>query len=160
MNEEVKFKNDKFNYYNRAIGVIKNKNQYLILNVDDAPYYHIPGGHIEINEDSLSAVKREINEELNYTVKDATLFCIQENFYEKKGVIQHGVEFYYLVEVNEEIVNEEKIIFENDRGQEKKIVTKWIDSEELKTVDLRPETVKNLMIDNKTDKLTHIIQRD
>jgi len=44
--------------------------------VDNASYYHIPGGHIEIGEDSLTAVTREINEELNLTVKNATFFCI------------------------------------------------------------------------------------
>lgn len=84
MKQEIKFKTDDYNFYCRAVGIVRKGDKYLILNVDNSPYYHIPGGHIEVGEDSLTAVKREINEELGYTVKEGKLFCIQENFYEKK----------------------------------------------------------------------------
>ena len=35
------------------------------MRVNKTPYYHIPGGHIEIGEDSEQAVIREIKEELD-----------------------------------------------------------------------------------------------
>lgn len=160
MKEEVKFKTEEYNYYNRAVGIIKKDDMYLILNVDNSPYYHIPGGHIEIGEDSLSAVTREIKEELGFTVKEAKLFCIQENFYEKKGIIQHGVEYYYLIETVENIDTTDLKIEENDRGTIKQLFIKWVTAKELENIDLRPFTVKNLLINNRVDTLTHIIQRD
>jgi 8-oxo-dGTP pyrophosphatase MutT (NUDIX family) len=160
MKEEVKFKTEEYNYYNRAVGIIKKDDMYLILNVDNSPYYHIPGGHIEIGEDSLSAVTREIKEELGFTVKEAKLFCIQENFYEKKGIIQHGVEYYYLIETVENLDTTDQKIEENDRGTIKQLFIKWVTAKELENIDLRPFTVKNLLINNRVDTLTHIIQRD
>lgn len=160
MKPEVKFKTEDYNYYNRVAGIIKQDNKILILNVDDSPYYHIPGGHIEIGEDSLTAVTREIKEELNYTVKKANLFCTQENFYKKKGVIQHGVEYYYIIELEEEIEIIDREVIENDRGEEKHLLIKWVSIDELKTTDLRPFTIKGLIINNKIDNLIHIIRRD
>lgn len=91
MKPEVKFKADTYKYYNRAVGIIKQNDKYLIMCVDDALYYHLPGGHVHIGENSLDAVKREVKEELDYDVVDAKLFCIQENFYEKEDFAYHGV---------------------------------------------------------------------
>jgi 8-oxo-dGTP pyrophosphatase MutT (NUDIX family) len=130
------------------------------MNVDNAPYYHIPGGHIEVGEDSLSAVAREIKEELDYTVKNATLFCIQENFYEKKGVGQHGVEYYYIIELDEDVETVEREVTEIDRGVVNHLFIIWFSFDELKEIDLRPFTVKELMVNNKLGALTHIIKKD
>jgi len=160
MKQEIKFKTKDCNYYNRAVGIIKHNDKFLIMNVDNAPYYHIPGGHIEIGEDSLSAVAREIKEELNYIVKNATLFCIQENFYEKEGIIQHGVEYYYIIELEEDIETVDREIIEIDRSEKKHLFIKWVSIDELKEIDLRPFTVKNLMMSNKLDTLAHIIKKD
>lgn len=80
MNQEVRFKTKDFNYYNRAAGIIRQGDMFLIMCVDDAPYYHLPGGHIEIGESSLDAVTREIKEELNYRVKSAKLFVYKRIF--------------------------------------------------------------------------------
>lgn len=76
MNPEVKFKTEDYKYYNRAVGVIKKDDKFLILNIDKDSHYHIPGGYIEIGEESIVAVAREIKEELGYTVKEAKLFCV------------------------------------------------------------------------------------
>lgn len=160
MKKEIKFKTENYNFYSRAVGIVRKDNKYLILNVDNSPYYHIPGGHIEIGEDSLTAVKREINEELGYTVKEANLFCIQENFYEKKGVLQHGIEYYYVIDTLEELETVDREYEENDRGILKKLLIHWVDKNELKNIDLRPFTVKDLLIHDKVNSFTHIIQRD
>ena len=160
MKPEVKFKTNNYNYYNRAVGIIKKDDKYLILNVDNSEYYHIPGGHIEIGEDSLTSVTREVKEELGYTVKTANLFCIQENFYEKKDIPHHGVEYDYLIETEDELETIDREFIENDRGIMKNLQIKWVSIDELKEIDLRPFTVKELMIKNKIDTLTHIIQKD
>ena len=160
MNSEVRFKTETYNYYNRAVGIIKCQDKFLIMNGDNLPYYHIPGGHIEVGEDSIAAVTREIKEELNYTVKKATLFCIQENFFHQKGLMCHGVEYYYLIEVKEDIEIVDKEVIEIDHGEEKHLFIKWISEGELKEIDLRPFTVKDLMIKNSFDTLIHLINKD
>ncbi len=158
MNKEVRFKTEEYNYYNRAACVLKKGDKYLIMNVDNSDYFHIPGGHIEIGEDSLKALKREIKEELNYEINNTKVFCIQENFYKKKNKMHHGIEFYYLVKVKEDI--KEETIIEDDKGVKKTLLIKWASVDELKNIDLRPNTIKELIINNKINKLTHIINRD
>lgn len=160
MNPEVRFKTDDYYYYNRAVGVIKHNDKFLIMNENNAAHYHLPGGHIEIGENSLAAVTREIKEELDYNIKNTTLFCIQENFYKKKEVIQHGVEYYYLIELEKGVETVDREVIENDRGVEKHLLVKWISIDELKITDLKPFTVKALIIDNKLDTLTHVVKRD
>lgn len=160
MKQEVRFKLDNYNYYNRAVGVIKQNDKYLIMNVDNSSYYHIPGGHIELGEDSLTAIIREIKEELNYNVKKATLFCIQENFYRKNEIVQHGIEFYYIIELEGIVETIEREVIETDKGQEKHLLVKWVSIDELKDIDLRPFTVKDLIVSNKLSGLTHIVKRD
>lgn len=160
MKQEVKFKTEDYNYYNRAVGIIRHNDKFLIMNVDNSPYYHIPGGHIEIGEDSITAITREINEELDYTIKNANLFCVQENFYKKKGIIQHGVEYYYLIELEEDVETVDREVIEIDRGEEKHLLIRWVSIKELKEIDLKPSTVKDLMVRNKLDTLRHIIKKD
>lgn len=92
--------------------------------------------------------------------KNANLFCIQENFYEKKGIPQHGVEYYYLIDIEEDIETVDREAIEIDRGEEKHLLIKWVTIDELKEIDLRPITVKELMIQNKLNELVHIIHRD
>lgn len=159
MRPEVKFKTDTFNYYNRAVGVIKQNDKYLIMCVDDAPYYHLPGGHTHIGENSLDAVKREIKEELDYDVVDAKLFCIQENFYEKKGLAHHGVEYYYLIEIEKNIEPVDRVVIENDRGTKKHLAIRWVTADELTNVDLQPPTIKDLILNGGLDRLIHLIRR-
>ena len=125
--------------------------------VDDAPYYHLPGGHIEIGESSLDAVKREIKEELDYMVVSAKLFFIQENFYMKKGLAHHGVEYYYLIEIDNDIEPADRVVLENDRGIKKHLAIRWVTVDELSKIDLQPATVKELIINNNLNSLTHHI---
>lgn len=159
MKPEVKFKTDTYNYYNRAVGIIKQKDKYLIMCVDDAPYYHLPGGHIDIGENSLDAVAREVKEELDYDVIGAKLFCIQENFYTKKGLPHHGVEYYYIIEIDKNIMTEDRVVIENDRGTEKQLAIRWVTLEELKDVDLQPPTIKELILKGSLDNLIHLIKQ-
>ena len=44
------------------------------MRVNKTSYYHIPGGHIEIGEDSKQAVIREIKEEIGCDVQEANYF--------------------------------------------------------------------------------------
>lgn len=159
MKPEVKFKSDTYKYYNRAVGIIKQNDKYLIMCVDDAPYYHLPGGHVEVGENSLDAVKREVKEELDYDVVDARLLCIQENFYEKDEFAHHGVEYYYLIEIEKNIDPVDRVVIENDRGTKKRLAIKWVTVKELANIDLQPPTIKDIILNGRFDNLLHIIKQ-
>ena len=90
---DLKIKTEAEEFHVRTCGIIKQENKFLIMRVNKTPYYHIPGGHIEIGEDSKQAVIREIKEEIGCDVKEAKLFSIEENFWTRNNKKCHGIEF-------------------------------------------------------------------
>ena len=94
---DLKIKTEKEEFHGRTCGIIKQENKFLIMRVNKTSYYHIPGGHIEIGEDSEQAVIREIKEEIGCDVQEASLFSIQENFWTRNAKKCHGIEFYYII---------------------------------------------------------------
>ena len=61
---DLKIKTETEEFHGRTCGIIKQENKFLIMRVNKTSYFHIPGGHIEIGEDSKEAVIREIKEEI------------------------------------------------------------------------------------------------
>ena len=158
---DLKIKTEKEEFHARACGIIKQKNSFLIMRVNKTPYYHIPGGYIEIGEDSKQAVIREIKEEIGCDIEKAELFAIQENFWTRNDKKCHGIEFYYIIKPKCEIEVKDYQRIENDKGEEKLLDFKWITPEELKDVDLKPNNIRDMLINGEYLKgLTHIVKRE
>ena len=94
---DLKIKTETEEFHGRTCGIIKQENKFLIMRVNKTSYFHIPGGHIEIGEDSKEAIIREIKEEIGCDVQEANLFVIQENFWIRNNRKCHGIEFYYII---------------------------------------------------------------
>lgn len=157
---DLKIKSEKEEFHVRACGIIEQENKFLIMKVNKTSYYHIPGGHIEIGEDSKQAVIREIKEEIGCDIQEANLFAIQENFWIKDDKKCHGIEFYYIVKPKQKLQIKDYEKIENDKDGEKLLEIKWVTADELKNIDLRPNNIKNMLIDGKYRKsLLHIIKR-
>ena len=157
---DLKIKTEKEEFHGRSCGIIKQDDKFLIMRVNKTPYYHIPGGHIEIGEDSEQAIIREIKEEIGCEVEEANLFAIQENFWTRDNKKCHGIEFYYIIKLKQQLQmkNCEKI--ENDKGEEKLLEFKWLTLKELKNIDLRPANIKDMLVNQDYLKgLSHIINR-
>ena len=62
MNLDFEIDNVRFNARASAIIYNKDKTKVLLFKIVDRDYFMLPGGRIEIYEDSLNAIKREIKE--------------------------------------------------------------------------------------------------
>ncbi len=130
------------------------------MRVNKTPYYHIPGGHIEIGEDSKQALVREIKEEIGCDIRNAKLFAIQENFWTRKERRCHGIEFYYTIETKQKLEIKDYKTIEIDKKEEKLLEFKWVTVEELKNIDLRPNSIRDILIKGQyVNGLTHIVKR-
>ena len=157
---DLKIKTEKEEFHVRTCGVIKQGDKFLIMRVNETPYYHIPGGHIEIGEDSKEAVIREIKEEIGCDVKEANLFAIQENFWSKNNRKCYGIEFYHIIKPEQTLKAENYEKIEIDKGEEKLLKFRWATSEELKNIDLRPSNIKDMLINKKyINGLIHIVNK-
>lgn len=158
---DLKIKTDEEEFHGRSCGIIKQGNKFLIMRVNKTSYYHIPGGHIEIGEDSEQAVIREIKEEIGCDVEKIKLFAIQENFWIRNNKKCHGIEFYYIIEPKQKLKMEDCEKIEIDKCEEKLLELKWTTSEELKDMDLRPTNIRDMIINEEYLKgLTHIVKRN
>ena len=144
----------------RVCGIVRVNNKYLTVKIQNNDFYCLPGGHVELGEDTDSAVLREMKEELGYEVKIVRLLSIIQNFFKAKdGRNFHELGYYYIVEpVNIDEVNlEDYIRMENDKGEMKRLEFKWFTLEELKNTRFLPEILKSKLEGN---TLENIITKD
>jgi nucleoside triphosphatase len=75
--------------------------------------YTIPGGHVELGETLVDALKREVAEETGLEVKNHEFLCYQEFIYDPSFWEQrHFIFFDFIVQVNDQEVQL------NDEAQE------------------------------------------
>ena len=152
-NEEGKFKF-------RVCGILEHNGKYLVVKINHNKFYCLPGGHVELGEDTDTAVLREMKEELGYEIKIKKLIAINQNFfYTETGKPFHEIGYYYIVNaVNEANVNPNDYVREElDKGKIQHLDFKWFTKEELKKEDFKPTFVVDCF-DNKEAKL--VITRD
>ncbi|MEH2380481.1 MAG: NUDIX hydrolase [Nostoc sp.] len=91
-----------------AIAILYQKNKFLMQLRDNIPgilypgYWALFGGHIEPGETPEVAVKREILEEIGYTLP----FFVEFGYYPGERVVRHVFHAPLLMELNQLVLNE------------------------------------------------------
>ena len=150
----VDFVKDNYRFNARASGIILNekKDKILLFKVEDGrDYFLLPGGRIELYEDSLTAIKREVMEELGYDIY-FTLCSIQENFVIKENVKIMQYNFCYKG-IYKGIINTDRFVCKDNNNQ----YFYWVDIEQLNSYKVYPESTIKLI---RSEKLKHIIEKN
>lgn len=131
----------------RVCGILEHNNKYLAVNMNDNGFYCLPGGHVELGEDTDTAVLREMQEELGYQVKIKRMVAFSQNFFEGKGKKFHEIGVYYIVNaVDEKQVNTNDYIRDElDKGVVQHLEFKWFTKQELKQIDFRPKFIADCL---------------
>ena len=135
----------------RVCGILKHNNKYLAVKINGNQFYCLPGGHVELDEDTAMAVKREMQEELGYNVDVEKLIAINQNFFKtSEGKPFHEIGFYYIVKAqNEQDVNVNDYTREElDKGKIQHLEFKWLTLDELRQANFMPHFVADA-IENK-----------
>ena len=134
----------KFNY--RVAGIIRNKGKILLHKNEKEDFYAIPGGRIKIGEDSISAMKREVSEEIEANIIVSDMKAVIENFFELEGMKYHEVMLVYNVdfEENSELYNQE-VIKVTEEGKNINFI--WEDIDNIKNLNLKPKVLKSLLLE-------------
>ena len=82
----------------RAAGVIIHNNKILAHRNLNKDHYCIPGGRVEIGENSEETVKREIQEELGKQIEITGYVATIENFFEMNESKYHEIYFLHEIE--------------------------------------------------------------
>ena len=145
---DLKIKTEKEEFHGRACGIIKQDDKFLIMRVNKTPYYHIPGGHIEIGEDSASTVKREVEEETGKRVEIIGYVATIENFFEMNGTKYHEIMFVHRVEFVDDEDKKIEYTLKNVEGKDY-LQYEWLDLNNIEDYPLLPVAVKEILREGK-----------
>lgn len=151
---DIDFKLNDYRLNARVSAIIynKDKSKVLLFKIDDGrSFYMLPGGRIHYNEDSKSAIIREVKEELDFDL-DYELCSVQENFLDKSGEYIMQYCFCYKAIYYGDIVDEFKSLEKKDE------VFCWVDIDRLGDYKILPMSSYELI--RKEDiGFSHIIER-
>ena len=156
---DVKIKSDEGSFKYRVAGAVIKDEKLLMVDICDNGFYCLPGGHIHLGEDSVTALRREIKEEVGLTCKNIQLVSLAENFFKAKRGYMHEVCYFYMIEPNEDIKTQDYVIVENDEGELKPLHYKWCPLNEIDKVDFRPKQLKE-KFKNKNFEFEHFVIKE
>lgn len=143
----------------RAVGVLKKNNRILFQKKKDDKFFALPGGAIEVLERAKDVVVRELEEEIgvsNVTVQRPLWFV--EYFFTMNDVKWHQYILGYLLDIddNNEIINKDEF---DGIEEGKNIIYRWISLDEIKNADIKPDYLKEKLL-NLKDEFEFLCEED
>ena len=135
----------------RAVAIIMNDNKILFQKRKQDEFWALPGGKIAVLERGKETVKRELSEEIGVNVEVGELLDVKENFFKFKDKKFHEFIFMYLTSLNDNMKLERKIEF-NGVEEQKNLVFKWFDKEEINENNIRPVFLNEILIEIMEEK--------
>lgn len=155
MDLTIKFE-DKSEVLNIRVAIImQTKNGFVFSHRKSGNYYFLIGGRAKLGESSIASAMREVSEEagLNLEGKDFKLISIIENFWESdrekvngQNWKVHEINYLFTVPLQDQI-------FEAIDSAEVVEIPK----EELKDLDIRPEIIKKIILEDKLNEFNHFV---
>ena len=128
----------------RAAVVIIHNNKVLTHRNINSNHYSLPGGRVEIGENSADTIKREISEEMGKKIEITGYISTIENFFEMNNQKYHEIMFIHKAEfVNEE----DKILQETIKNIEGKdfLQYDWVDLDKIDEYPIMTKVIKEIL---------------
>lgn len=138
----------------RAGGLIIHNNKILAHKNINKDHYCIPGGRIELGENSETTIKREIQEELGKDIDILKYSSTIENFFYMNEKKYHELYFLYRIEFKNEEDKKIEYIMHNMEGKDY-LQYEWLDIDKIDEYNILPECLKDML--KKENMPTHVI---
>lgn len=140
----------------RTTGVFTKDGKVLVHKCPGYGHYALPGGRVQANEDSITALKREVKEELNLETENISFMAVIENFFKAPECDFHEYMWMIKADFKDKTAYEKEIVSGEEDGE--KITFEWLDIEKLDEVDFRPKAAVQY-IKNMDNSIHHAITR-
>lgn len=138
----IVFERNGFRFNYRVAGAAIKDGQVLLCKDPSAEFWVLPGGRVELGEESRAALRREIREELGLQASVRRMIWIVENFFELGGKHYHELGLYYLMELPLEPSPEPFVVLSASIGLE----FRWFRLHQLHALNLQPEFLKRTLV--------------
>lgn len=128
----------------RAAGVIIHNNKILAHRNLNKEHYCIPGGRVEIGENSEETVRREIQEELGKQIEITGYVATIENFFEMNESKYHEIYFLHEIEFTNEEDKKINYTMNNEEGKEY-LQYEWLDLDRIEEYNILPKCLKQVL---------------
>lgn len=81
----------------RTAAVLEQDGHVLLHTMEDSDYWILPGGRVELGETSISALQREMREELGQEIQVGRLLWVAESLLQSGRHLHHGLGLYYAI---------------------------------------------------------------
>jgi len=122
--------------------MIFHDGKILLCRKVGAPWYFLPGGHVEFGEEAKTALAREIKEELGVEGTVGGFIGIVENMFREGEKERHEMNLVFEVSIAEA----------NLSSQEDHIEFAWVDGTKLQEEQIYPVALKNSILQWIQDK--------
>ena len=141
----------------RAGGLIIHNNKILVHKNINKDHYCIPGGRIELGENSETTIKREIQEELGKDIDILKYLSTIENFFYMNEKKYHELYFLYRIELKNEEDKKIEYTMHNMEGKDY-LQYEWLDIDKIDEYNILPECLKDML--KKDNMPTHVIDEE
>ena len=141
----------------RAGGLIIHNNKILAHKNINKDHYCIPGGRIELGENSETTIKREIQEELGKDIDILKYLSTIENFFYMNEKKYHELYFLYRIEFKNEEDKKIEYTMHNMEGKDY-LQYEWLDIDKIDEYNILQECLKDML--KKENMPTHVINEE
>lgn len=143
-----------FNY--RVSAVFKCGDKILLHHGLDKDHYTLPGGRVKDGESTITALQREMKEEMGLDTEYVRPFSFIENFFEMDGKLYHELLVTHELRFKDESIYNKKIIMPIEEEEKGKIEFVWYNVEDLDKIQFVPTKLKEL-IKKDSKEFKHIV---
>ncbi|MYL29731.1 NUDIX domain-containing protein [Halobacillus halophilus] len=152
---DVRFRRDGRFFNHRAAGILIEQGHVLLHKQKKDAHWALPGGGIELGEDSMNTIIREVREELGWEVEVERTVWIAESFFPHRGEALHEVAFYYALETKEPKFRAGP--FHGKEGGH--LSYQWVALDDLSLHEVKPAFLKKALLEI-PDHLMHLILKE
>src|SRR5882757_2368780 len=143
----------------RAAAIVLHAGHVLLHRAPGDGFWALPGGRVEVGEESSATIIREMKEELGEEVECGKLLHVAENFFDLAGRRNHEIGFYFLVSLAETSVHLDKARSYCGVESHLNLEFRWFALEDLASINLRP-TFLQISLTSNPLVFSHTVQRE
>ena len=149
---------DKFNFRVSAIIIDEKGERFLTNTRENIDFCVLPGGRVEMGEETPVSLKREMIEELGVDIDIVGLKAITENFFEFDGKNYHELQYLYIAKLLDKSIEDKQGRF---IGVEQKDIFEWHRIADIESVNYTPKYLKEIIkeVANGNYDIRHLIHR-